>query len=63
MVFKRTWWRKEGKKWVPHIGRKTVIQRGLSITEARDMCDRYNRDLPKSNGAGLKYEFTTEEGA
>lgn len=59
-VFKRTWWAKEGGKWVPRAGRKTVIRRGLTVEEARSMCERLNRDLPASNRRGMKYEFMSE---
>jgi len=60
-IFKRLWWRKDGGELVPHAGRKTVVRRGIpSSREARELCNKYNAELPANNKAGTKYEFTKE---
>ena len=41
--------------------RKTVIERGLTLEEARSRCDRENANLSDAEKRrGTKYEFTTQ---
>ena len=41
--------------------RKTTIRRGLTIEEARRMCDDFNRNRNAAQlRKGMKYEFTEE---
>jgi hypothetical protein len=58
-VFHRTWW-KSNKSWPggrePHLGRKTYLRRGLTLSEARQACKDYN-DTHNPGRLARKAEF------
>lgn len=60
-TFTRTWWKtdKATGKLVPHCGRKTIVRKGLTYSEARLMCSNYN-DTHNPGKLSRKMEFETE---
>lgn len=63
-VFVRNWYRREvtayGSRIVPNPGaRKTTLAKGLTETEARDMCKRYN-ETHKPGPLSRKAEYRSE---
>lgn len=60
-VFIRTWWR-ANNEWPnglePHMGRRKVIARNVTMTEAREICKQYN-DNNNPGKYSRKAEFTS----
>lgn len=58
-VFTRNWW-KRNPAWPggrePHPGRKKYIRRGVSLAEARGVCELYN-SVHKPGFLSRKAEF------
>lgn len=54
-VFKRRPWKRNPKYpggWEPHGGaRKVTVRNGLSLAEARSMCEEANKNTPRKPGA------------
>lgn len=62
-VFKRAWW-KANRNWPGGLepnpcARKTTLRRGLTIDEARQFCQEWNR-THKPGRFSVKAEFTQE---
>ena len=60
-VFKRAWWRRDANgKIVPNPGgRKTTLRTGLTESEARAFCARYNAEN-EPGPLSIKAEFTVD---
>jgi hypothetical protein len=60
-VFKRAWWRKDANgRIVPNPGaRKTTLRTGLTESEARAFCARFNAENPV-DWRSVKAEFTVD---
>lgn len=62
VVFTRTWW-KNNPNWPnglePHLGKKRVLRRNLSESEAKALCKEWNA-TNKPGKFSRKAEFTTE---
>lgn len=61
-VFTRTWW-KSNKNYPnglePHMGKRKVIRKGLSIEQARKECEQWNNNNPAGKYS-RRAEFTNK---